>query len=74
MTFDLELKPGMDREPRAYWSRWDTVLTLYARCDMSRPNDKMLALGGGAASRLHQLSGSEYLARLWEDHLFHELL
>ena len=47
MTFDLELKPGMDREPRAYWSRWDTVLTLYARCDMSRPNDKVLALGGG---------------------------
>ena len=69
----LELKPGADRAPEAYWSRWHTILSKCALCDMRRPNDKFLALGG-AASQLHQLSGSEYLAGLWEHHLIHDLL
>ena len=40
---------------------------------MSRPHDKLLALGG-AAKYLHQLSGGEYLAGMWEHHLAHDLL
>ena len=72
-SFDLEPKPGVDKDPEAYWFRWNTILSLYAMCGMSRPSDKLLALGG-VASRLHQLSGSEYLAGLWEHHLAHDLL
>lgn len=72
-SFDLEPEPGVNKDPEAYCSRWHTILSKYAIFEMSKPNDKLLALRE-ATGRLHQLSGSEYLAGLWENHLTHDLL
>lgn len=48
--------------------RWEKIVELYTRRDLTQPTDKLPALSGLAAI-VHEHLGSRYLAGLWKDSL-----
>jgi hypothetical protein len=48
---------------------WLKVVKVYARCDLTRPSDKLIAISG-LARQYHKCTGSPYYAGLWHD-FFH---
>ncbi|KAK4215464.1 hypothetical protein QBC37DRAFT_472016 [Rhypophila decipiens] len=52
---------------------WEEILRYYSECDLTFVTDKLVAISG-LAKRLQPLTGSRYLAGLWEKHLPYHLL
>ncbi|KAM7214050.1 Heterokaryon incompatibility protein (HET) domain containing protein [Rhypophila decipiens] len=52
---------------------WEEILRYYSECDLTFATDKLVAISG-LAKRLQPLTGSRYLAGLWEKHLPYHLL
>lgn len=51
---------------------WQTQVMAYTTRRLTCPDDKLPALSG-AASRIHQVTGSEYFAGLWVANFMHDL-
>ncbi|KAL4258744.1 hypothetical protein AB1N83_011533 [Pleurotus pulmonarius] len=53
---------------------WNQIVVKYTKCDLSNPNDKLVALGG-VADEFHRFwHRSHYLAGLWSHNLLEDLL
>ncbi|EPE36661.1 hypothetical protein GLAREA_08824 [Glarea lozoyensis ATCC 20868] len=51
---------------------WSGIIHMYSKCKLTRPSDKLVAVGG-IASALAEMFGSRYLAGLWEKDLLGQL-
>ena len=67
-----------EQQVELYYETWAEYVELYSRCNLTRPDDKLVALGGIArrASESLQACGrlDSYLAGLWRNRLLSELL
>ena len=54
-------------------SLWYNVVEEYSKCDLTNEEDKLIALSG-VAQRVQKLTGWRYLAGLWDETLFSDLL
>ena len=52
---------------------WYEVVQAYSKCNLTREGDKLIALSG-VAQRIQKLTGWRYLAGVWDETLFHDLL
>ena len=52
---------------------WEKLSRAYMACDISRPEDKLVALSG-LAKEFQRALGAKYLAGLWDCHLVPQLL
>ena len=68
-----ELEDRSHSHPDIY-KDWNRLITLYSRCDLTRPSDKLIALSGLAQKFESVLDGARYHAGLWENTLPRSLL
>ncbi|ROW09352.1 hypothetical protein VMCG_02543 [Cytospora schulzeri] len=67
---------GGDWEPRQYESPyevWNDILESYAKCDLTNPNDKLVAISGVVKDFANAIN-DDYLAGLWRKNLINGLL
>ncbi|KAI1317490.1 hypothetical protein F5Y16DRAFT_149219 [Xylariaceae sp. FL0255] len=61
---------GLDKSNRL--SLWNQTVTQYSTCALSKPTDKLVAIGGLARTFSGAMK-TDYLAGLWRDHLIQGL-
>lgn len=71
-------KISQERRVEACYTAWERYVGLYSRCDLTCPEDKLVALAG-IARRTHESllaygTTDVYLAGLWRDTLLSDLL
>jgi hypothetical protein len=54
-------------------ARWETIIDRYTLCNLTKPEDKLIALSG-IAKHAQIILNDEYLAGLWKKALPHQLL
>jgi hypothetical protein len=58
---------------RGKYGLWRQVLSTYSNCDLTVPNDKLIAIAG-LVTEFARLFDDEYVAGLWRKNLVNELL
>ena len=66
----LALEP---ERKQSMYEFWHEVVRIYTLCDLTRPEDKLVAISG-LAKRVQRCLGDEYIAGLWRESLPSELL
>lgn len=51
---------------------WETIVTAYSSCDLTKESDRLIAISG-VARKFSEVIGGRYLAGLWEQGLHTEL-
>jgi hypothetical protein len=64
---------GVDNQSHVLEARWREITTEYSGLALTFPNDRLTALSG-LAKQMRRYRGSRYLAGLWEDSLFRDML
>jgi hypothetical protein len=64
------LKASVENGDEEVWAR---VVELYTRCDLTKPDDKLPALSG-IAMTYAAATGMTYIAGLWKERPFCQLL
>ena len=62
-----------NKRPLDYHSLWYSVVHAYSKCNLTKEGDKLIALSG-VAQRVQRLTGWGYLAGVWDETLFRDLL
>ncbi|RSM05391.1 hypothetical protein CDV31_009629 [Fusarium ambrosium] len=69
---DLELGPSSDittlRDQRNQTRKWELLVMQYSACDLTKPQDKLIALSG-VANLFRNVTGDQYVAGLWRSAL-----
>lgn len=67
---------GKDWEPRQYerpYEVWNDIMESYAKCDLTNPDDKLVAISGVVKDFAHAID-DEYVAGLWRKNIINGLL
>lgn len=71
-TEALQKVNGVQKTKQAY-KPWREITQAYSECDLTKENDRLVALSG-LAKEMGKLLGDEYLAGLWKGNLLGDLL
>lgn len=65
--------PGVTRQYQDAYQVWNDILESYARCALTDPSDKFVAISG-VAKDFAKITGDDYLAGLWRRNFINGLL
>lgn len=66
-------RPKSAKDSQELYKAWHAIVEAYSICDLTKPEDKFLAISG-AAKNVQQISRDNYLAGLWERSVVRDLL
>ncbi|KAE9372497.1 HET-domain-containing protein [Stipitochalara longipes BDJ] len=78
-TWDMGSSQSAQKNPEArvqdLYGVWAQLVGVYSRCNLTRADDKLVAISG-LAKEIHKALGNKdrYLAGLWRQHLLYQLL